>query len=76
MKARAMPVSRLHRGARLQPHPVGLGRHIPGVSGESRPCPSASPWGRGCPYPFSELRIPCAQLACGFLDRVGLWPPF
>lgn len=27
----------------------------------------ASPWGQGSPYPFSELRIPCTQLAFRFL---------
>ena len=28
---------------------------------------AASPWGQGSPYPFSELRIPCTQLALRFL---------
>ena len=31
----------------------------------------ASPWGQGSPYPFSELRIPCTQLAFRFLGGAG-----
>lgn len=51
--------------------------HSWGLDGESCPCPCDSPWGQGCPYPYSEVRMTsCTKFAYGLLDGVGLWPPF